>query len=1843
MKKITFFLILSLSILTLYSQTGTYTLSFSGKLQSSGATVALQKVNIINITRSVDTMITTSPFTFDLTYSTNGINDPLSGKKNFVLYPVFPNPFNNKAGFDIEINKESNLKISLYSISGKRLTGIERKCSSGTHHFSITTSEKGMLFLNVSDGENYGSLKLVNFSKSANAATEIVYDNYTAVERKYKSLKSSNPFSYAPGDQLQFVGYSSPYANSSIYGEPHGDTAYVFQFNNAFYRITGHQTLTSKPSFVDVMFSVEDQQYKGIDNLDNSNFKVSEDGIVVTASESFRYVMKVNTIPYKLKTVLMLDISNSVAGNLSQIKTAAIALINTIAPKQQFAVYTFSSNPTLIQDFTSDVALLTSKINSITIGFASTNLYGSFIQGVQKWNDSFSMDSIVQGFLVVFTDGDDTQGAYTLQQAVSARGSKKAYMVGLGTNLTPAFLNSLANPGPYNPVTDINQLQQTFQQIQQDILKYSNSFYWVNYMSPKRAGNHNLKIEINANQNTASDSYYQNSFSANGFTDVYSGIYLNTTASQLYGIDSVVINNSNPFDLKAVTYWADNPPTYSWSSNNTNIVTVTPDSLYFNRAKLNFPGINGGIAYVTVNDNANTFSKILKVIAYTPPVVSTNAISNINYTTATAGGNVIGSGGLQVTARGACWSTTSNPVVTGLHTTDSSGMGIFSSAITGLSPNTKYYVRAYATNSKGTAYGDTISFNTIPSVAPSVTTDSLKNITATTASCFGNVTNTGGATVSVRGVCWGTTSNPVATGLHATSGSGTGSYTCSITGLATGTTYYVRAYATNSVGTSYGTQLTFTTLPSVTTTAASNITSDSATAGGVVTSAGTATVTARGVCWSSTANPSITNAHTNNASGSGSFTSKLSGLASGTTYYIKAYATNSTGTAYGNELSFTTLATVTTTTASNVTTTTASCGGNVTSTGGAAITARGVCWSTSQNPLVTGSHTSDGTVAGIFTSNITALASGTTYYVRAYATNSTGTAYGNQISITTLPAVTTNSADSIFTTTARSGGTVTSAGGVTVTARGVCWSTSQPPSLANSFTSNGTGTGSFTSNLTALASGTTYYVMAYAKNITGTAYGNQISFTTLPAITTTAVSNVTYNTAKSGGNVTSIGGAAVTARGVCWSTSQNPLATGNHTTDSSGTGSFTSNITGLMGSTMYYVRAFATNASGTVYGNQLSFTTAAPIAASISTTAISNLTAVSATSGGNVSNDGGATVTARGVCWSTTPSPLATGNHSSNGTGTGSFISTISPLTTGTTYYVRAFATNSVGTSYGTELSFVTLSQPIVTTTAVSGTTSFSTTTGGNVSSDGGATVTARGVCWSTATNPTISNSLSNNGTGTGSFTSGINDLLGNTTYYVRAYATNVVNTSYGNQISFTTSAPVPSGVITTAVTNITGISATTGGNIVNNGGALVTARGVCWSTTSNPVVTGNHTSDGTGSGSFTSTISSLTAGTTYYVRAYATNSAGTAYGSNKSFTTPVIPTLAATTYATNITGSSATSGGNVTSDGGATITARGVCWSTTANPTVALTTKTTDGSGTGIFTSNITGLSGGTTYYVRAYATNVVGTSYGTQKSFTSLVIAPQTITTTVASNITNISAVSGGNIGSDGGATVTARGVCWSTSQNPTIANSKTTDGTGTGSYTSTISSLTSLTTYYIRAYATNSIGTSYGNQISFTTFPAIGQTYQGGIVAYILQPDDPGYSASVPHGLIAAPSDQSTGIRWYNGTYIITGATAIILGTGNANTNTIVSVQGAGNYAAKLCYDLVLNGYSDWYLPSFNELWKLYLNKITIGGFSNNLYWSSSENDLSGAAALNFSTEFVSNAAKILTLYVRAVRSF
>jgi len=403
-----------------------------------------------------------------------------------------------------------------------------------------------------------------------------------------------------------------------------------------------------------------------------------------------------------------------------------------------------------------------------------------------------------------------------------------------------------------------------------------------------------------------------------------------------------------------------------------------------------------------------------------------------------------------------------------------------------------------------------------------------------------------------------------------------------------------------------------------------------------------------------------------------------------------------------------------------------------------------------------------------------------------------------------IPTISSLTITEITHNTALSGGTITTDGGSTINSKGVCWSKTTPPSISDFKTANGSGSSDFSSNLSDLSPATTYYLSAYAINSEGIAYGQVLTFKTseapiyTPELDTKAMLEITDTTAKSGGDILSDGGSEIIVVGVCWSTEDNPSIADDKTTNTTKSGSFSSNISGLLPDTTYYLSAYASNSEGTSYGDVVTFTTNKTIVApTVTTTAISNITFDTALSGGEIVDDGGSEIIAKGICWSLTANPTVDDAKTISEVTTTSFISTLSPLSENTTYYVSAYATNSKGTSYGETLTFSTSKTiviPTVTTTAISNITFDTALSGGEIVDNGGSEIIAKGICWSLTANPTVDDSKTTNEVASENFVSTLSPLSTNTTYYVRAYAQNSKGIAYGASLSFTTSNAIYNG-----------------------------------------------------------------------------------------------------------------------------------------------------------------------------------------------------------------------------------------------------------------------------------------------------------------------------------------------------------------------------------------------------------------------------------------------------------------
>ncbi len=282
----------------------------------------------------------------------------------------------------------------------------------------------------------------------------------------------------------------------------------------------------------------------------------------------------------------------------------------------------------------------------------------------------------------------------------------------------------------------------------------------------------------------------------------------------------------------------------------------------------------------------------------------------------------------------------------------------------------------------------------------------------------------------------------------------------------------------------------------------------------------------------------------------------------------------------------------------------------------------------------------------------------------------------------------------------------------------------------------------------------------------------------------------------------------------------------------------------------------------------------------------------------------------------------------------------------------------------------------------------------------------------------------------------------------------------------------------TNSITAITSDSAVCGGNITSDGGDAVTERGVCWSITETPTSAGNKFTSGSGMGSYSGKMLNLTPNTTYYVRAYVKNSQGELYGDQLSFKTPIRKPFVTNSSIGSVTNTTASLGGNITSDGGGTIQQKGICWSTTNKlPTTLDNMLAVTGAGTS-FAITVTNLLGNTAYYARAYAVNSAGTGYAdTSIPFKTALTKVPSLSAVSTGIPTRNSFTADASVQSNEGAPVTEYGFCWGLTNSPTIANSVVTiSGNTTGVFSRQITGLTPNTKYYVRAYARNSVGHGY-----------------------------------------------------------------------------------------------------------------------------------------------------------------------
>ena len=659
----------------------------------------------------------------------------------------------------------------------------------------------------------------------------------------------------------------------------------------------------------------------------------------------------------------------------------------------------------------------------------------------------------------------------------------------------------------------------------------------------------------------------------------------------------------------------------------------------------------------------------------------------------------------------------------------------------------------------------------------------------------------------------------------------------------------------------------------------------------------------------------------------------------------------------------------------------------------------------------------------------------------------------------------------------------------------------------------------------------------------------------------------------------------------------------------------------------------------------------APNVATISTNSVSSITTTSAICGGFVKSNGGSNSTSMGVCWSTSSNPTVANSKTIQAGALGTFTSSISGLTSGTTYYVRAYVVNSSGTAYGNEIIFTTMSAPTVTTTAVTSIAATTASSGGTVTATGGAAITAQGVCWSTSTAPTTANSKTIDGTTT-PFSSSITGLINGTTYYVRAYATNSIGTSYGNEISFTATTPafVTTGLklnLDASTTSSYPGSGTTWTDISGSGNNGTLVNGPTYNSANNGSISFDGVDDYVNCGTPSISVGKITVSAwvkinsgsrfqhivdsssdswhlailndnrPYFFNGSSYHTAAPILEVNKWYLITGVQGTTLDIYINGVLGQSIATNANVTTNN--INIGRWQLYSRPLNGNIAQ-----------VLINNI------------ALSQAEILQFFNATKAKYGYFSAP-TVTTTAVTSIAATTASSGGTVTATGGAAITAQGVCWSTSTAPTTANSKTIDGT-TSPFTSSITGLTGGTTYYVRAYATNSAGTSYGNEISFTTTSSM---ITNGLQLH--------YDASNPS------SYPGTGNIWYdlsgnnrngtlvnNSTFNSTVAGGVLSFNG---TNQYISTTYIPNPTCTISIWFYNNlNYSDWNRGIFSTFALgnyngFYMGTSNIGSFRPSLnFWyngNSSLSSISSAMAINtWYNITVTSGAGTISIYLNGV---
>ncbi|MCH8327085.1 MAG: VWA domain-containing protein, partial [Candidatus Marinimicrobia bacterium] len=388
-------------------------------------------------------------------------------------------------------------------------------------------------------------------------------------------------------------------------------------------KLKAFASFTVLPSFVNALFQITDLNGWGIRVLDKvEEYQFLEDGSPISTTESIPRIGRIDAVPYTMKTVLILDNSFSIGLALDSLKSAAKEVVNGKFPEQEVAILTFSETIVLRQDFSTDASALMLAIDNITLGPASTNLYGAVVDGAGRWTDHADADSIINGNMIIFTDGQDTQGSTSLSAAIAATSGREVVTVGVGSSVDAAVLQQIQTAG-YYAASSYSELAEIFSEIQRKNESLAKSFYWLSYISPTRgANNHTLSVSVNDNPHTGSDATLSFGFTSDGFSSVNPGVFVNRSYQQLSGIDTIYFGVESSLNLVAETLFELQSPGYKWEVSDPTALTLVVTGEINEMALITQVGAIQTGAAVTLRDTANSYVKTIIIDSdLQPPAV----------------------------------------------------------------------------------------------------------------------------------------------------------------------------------------------------------------------------------------------------------------------------------------------------------------------------------------------------------------------------------------------------------------------------------------------------------------------------------------------------------------------------------------------------------------------------------------------------------------------------------------------------------------------------------------------------------------------------------------------------------------------------------------------------------------------------------------------------------------------------------------------------------------------------------------------------------------------------------------------------------------------------------------------------------------------------------------------------------------------------------------------------------------------------------------------------------------------------------------------------------------------